>query len=33
MTGTNVVVTLRQFFSNEKKLIKQLLEAINDRLF
>ena len=33
MTSANIAVTLRRFFSNEKKLIKQLLEAINDRLF
>ena len=33
MTSTNIAVTLRRFFSNEKKLIKQLLEPINDRLF
>ena len=33
MTSTNKAVTLRRFFSNEKNLIKSLLEAINDRLF
>ena len=31
-TSTNIAVTLRRFFSNEEKLIKSPLEAINNRL-